>query len=187
MIVMKEKIIEAIKELKCLYQNKEIVFENEIALQIELIIILRRILGKKYHIYPEKNIRSFNLSGYDFIKKEIDITILGEGKYAIELKFPRQGQYPEQMFKVCEDIRFLEQLRENGFAENYFIMFTDLPNFYSNIGGGLIYNKFRRDKVLSGEIIKPTGAKDKIIKLNGNYNIEWKNFQDELKFIKVIV
>lgn len=36
-------------------------------------------------------------------------------KYAIEIKFPTNGQYPEQMFIFCKDIKFLEELKNNDF------------------------------------------------------------------------
>jgi hypothetical protein len=68
------------------------------------------------------------------VKKEIDISVLpldSSERVAIELKFPRNGQYPEQMFKCCQDIRFLEQLVDAGLAAGMFVMVVSDPLFYS--------------------------------------------------------
>ena len=56
--------------------------------------------------------------------------VTGE-RYAIEFKFPRNGQYPEQMFKATQDVAFLEQLVAAGFAGGLFVMVADDPLFYS--------------------------------------------------------
>lgn len=53
------------------------------------------------------------------IIKEIDISIFTEDhteKYAIELKCPLNGQYPEQMYSFVKDIKFMEQLKDLGFV-----------------------------------------------------------------------
>lgn len=43
----------------------------------------------------------------------MDIVIYNESeKYAIELKYPQNGQYPEQMFSCVKDIKFMEELRK---------------------------------------------------------------------------
>lgn len=39
--------------------------------------------------------------------------------YAIELKYPLNGQYPEQMFSFVKDIKFMEEMKELGFNEAY--------------------------------------------------------------------
>ncbi len=58
---------------------------------------------------------------------------------------------------------------------NIFITFTNDANFWSDIGkDNTIYYKFRKLKTLNGQIVKPTGAKDKVIELNGEYKIEWQ-------------
>jgi len=51
-------------------------------------------------------------------------------KYCIELKFSTNGQYPEQMFSVCKDVKFLEQLMKSGFTGCYFMMFTNDKLFW---------------------------------------------------------
>ena len=82
-------------------------------------------------------------------------------KYCIELKFPTNGQHPEQMFSACKDIKFLEQLVKSGSTRGYFIMFTNDPLFYIDKGDKGIYKTFRKDKLIRGELRKPTGKKMK--------------------------
>lgn len=39
--------------------------------------------------------------------------------YAIELKYPKNGQYPEQMYSFIKDIKFMQQVKEKkAFCEN---------------------------------------------------------------------
>lgn len=44
------------------------------------------------------------------------------GRYAIELKFPRNGEYPEQMFKFIEDIKFMEEVKHNCLFDHTFVL-----------------------------------------------------------------
>lgn len=126
-----------------------------------------------------------------FIKREIDITVFSPNKkilrYAIELKFPRNGQYPEQMFSFCKDIRFAEQLKKSGFKQAFLIIFADDACFYSSGKGNGIYSYFRQVKKLSvkklsGSIQKPTGRKDKTITLKGSYKVKWISVGEKLRY-----
>ena len=77
---------------------------------------------------------------------------------ALELKYPRNGQYPEQMFSFCKDIAFLESLVASGFQRAFFVAFADDKLFYEGGGEG-IYEFFRLGRELHGTITKPTGKK----------------------------
>src|SRR5437879_3556551 len=74
---------------------------NEFSLQHELGVFLRDRLPN-YKVQFERNVSYFFPSKTSFTKREIDLTVFStdrsELKYAIELKYPRNGQYPEQMF-----------------------------------------------------------------------------------------
>lgn len=95
-------------------------------------------------------------------------------KHCIELKFPTQGQYPEQMFSACKDVKFLEPLVKSGFNKCYFMMFANDPLFYTSKGEGDygIYKIFRCEKLIKGEVRKPTGKKDEVLHIDGEYKIE---------------
>jgi len=158
---------------------------NEASIQCELAIYLQNCLGDKYKIQLERNIGYFNLDKANFLKREMDIVISTLDRaenYCIELKFPTQGQYPEQMFSACKDIKFLEQLKESGFKKCYFMMFADDYLFYTNKGDGEIYKMFRVEKIIRGNVRKPTGKKDKVLHLNGEYKIEWIMLRNNLKY-----
>lgn len=173
---------------------------NEISLQHELGLFLRFAFKDKLTVEFERPVNHFGLNVSDFAKKEIDIVLYTQDKssiYAIELKFPRNGQYPEQMFKACEDIMFLEQLKERGFKGGFFIMLADDPGFYSQKGETSgIYSYFRDGKILTGKIQKPTGKKDSEVNIKGKYKIYWNEinlgnnsnqFKGELKYFVVRV
>lgn len=94
---------------------------NEFSLQHELGVFLRQQLGHQYKIQFERNVRYFYADA-NTIKKEIDIVIVNDKeKYAIELKCPRNGQYPETMFSCIKDIRFMEQVQSLGFTATFCI------------------------------------------------------------------
>lgn len=168
--------------------DNEIEIYNEPSIQYELAIFLRQKLPD-YKIQLERNIGYFNLNKNNFEKKEIDIVIFDKDKkerLAIEIKFPTNGQYPEQMFSFVKDIKFLEELREAGFQNNIFIAFTNDSNFWTSEGKKEgIYDLFRVQKKLYGQIQKPTGSKDKIIILKGNYAINWKEANCSIKYFSI--
>ncbi|WP_418186650.1 hypothetical protein [Aliarcobacter lanthieri] len=158
---------------------------NEFSLQHELGIFLRENL-KNQKVEFERNISFFEFSKDDFVKKEIDISIYNKDKNlcAIELKFPRNGQYPEQMFSFCKDIKFLEQLKSK-FEKCYFLLIVDDKNFYSSklLKDG-IYQYFRTENLsqistLKGKIEKPTlNSSSKEFTLTGKYKIVWEDFSN---------
>jgi hypothetical protein len=108
-------------------------------------------------LFPGGKIKLFS----EFLKKEMDVVIFSSDKsekHCIELKFPTNGQHPEQMFSACKDIRFLEELVAYDFGESFFVMFADDPLFYSSRGLETgIYKSFRESRILNGEIQEPPG------------------------------
>jgi hypothetical protein len=157
----------------------EIEIYNEFSLQHELGIYLRSAIREsnpRLKIQFERPASFFGLDHTSLEKKEIDITIFESttgDKHAIELKYPRKGQHPEQMFKACQDICFLEQLRRYGFGTSFFVMVVDDPLFYSGKGVQGIYRHFRRADTINGLIQKPTGNQDYTLEIRGNYTVSW--------------
>lgn len=175
----------------------DILVYNEISLQLELGLYLRQ---KGYTVRFERNIGEYVEDTSEFVKKEIDIVAYKKGeneleadkgkneleakKIAIELKFPRNGQYPEQMFSFIKDIKFMEQVKnavckKGEFTETYVLTLVDNKNFYlSKRGKNKIYSYFRKNGVdiPKGEIEKPTGNKEecKKIELNNQYKSTWE-------------
>jgi hypothetical protein len=162
---------------------------NEFSLQHELGISLREKLPD-LKVRFEKNVSSFFSSRISFTKREIDISIFSpdtnELAYAIELKYPRNGQYPEQMFSFCKDVTFAEELCAAGFRVAGLLIFADDRLFYSGSNEG-IYGFFRSDRPLKGRIQKPTGSKDTETLLRGNYVVRWKPIVDSLKYAVIEV
>lgn len=161
-------------------KNNDIEIYNEFSFQHELGIYLRGKISN-YKVQFERNIKYF----YDYtntLKKEIDIVVFNDiEKYAIELKYPKNGQYPEQMFSFIKDIRFMEELKELGFSKTYVMTLVDDHNFYEGNASG-VYSYFRDSKLLTGNICKPTGKKDEIICLKGSYHILWNDLFNDSKY-----
>lgn len=160
-----------IEEFMDLIAEDKVEIYNEFSLQHELGIFLRAKLNG-YKVQFERNIKYFGITGT--IKHEIDIVVYNETKkYAIELKYPLNGQYPEQMFSFIKDIRFMEELKAAGFDSTYCLTLVQHKSFYSGQKQDGIYAYFRGQEPIHGEIRKPTGDKDEMIKVVGSYRINW--------------
>lgn len=156
---------------------KEEQIYNEFSLQHELGFFLKHKLNNTYKVEFERNISYFNLDrNTNFVKKYIDIVIYNEKeKYAIELKFPRNGQYPRQMQSFIKDIRFTEQLKESGFTQTYCLTIVDDKNYYTerhrqNNNIHQIYNYFRKDNF---DISIPKN--NDYMELNKEYTTRWSD------------
>jgi hypothetical protein len=179
---------DAIESFFSLVAKGEVEIYNEFSLQHELGIHLRSAADPGTKVQFERSISFFGLQSKGFEKREIDICVFDQprnNKIALELKFPRSGQYPEQMFKMCQDIRFLEQLVDHGFARGYAVLVADDPLFYERGDSSGIYQYFRARQPLFGMIQKPTGKKDQSFRLRGRYKIDWKNVLGKTKFAVV--
>jgi hypothetical protein len=67
------------------------------------------------------------------------------------------------------------------------MMFADDHLFYIDKGDSGIYKMFRNEKVMSGQIIKPTGKKDEVLTLQGTYKIKWQTLKDRLRYFLIQV
>ncbi len=165
-------------------KSEKVELYNEFSLQHELGIYLRNHLPRDYKVQFERNVSSFLIEDKT-VKKEIDIVIFTEDKtkrYAIELKYPRNGQYPEQMYAFVKDIRFVEQLKEKGFTGTCAVTLVEDKPFYFDSGRSTndIYGYFRGDKTIKKEIKKPTGEgkEEDSILIDGVYTINWVDLDE---------
>ncbi len=153
---------------------------NEFSLQHELGIFLRSQLPE-HKVQFERNTKFFGVGGT--VKHEIDIVVYSDTeRYAVELKYPVNGQYPEQMYSFVKDILFMEQLKNNGFDATYSLTVVNDRNFYSGKKADGIYAYFRGNDVLQGTIEKPTGKKEESVTLKKKYCIHWEGQTDWLKY-----
>ena len=188
---MLSKLEELIDSFTFLIKNGEIEIYNEFSLQHELGIYLRnKIADSSYKVQFERNVSYFGINKGNLVKKEIDISIFNEDKskkYAVELKYPRNGQYPESMFSFTKDIKFCEQLTQSGFNGAFAFTIVDDTGFYQGAFDEGIYKHFRNSHPLAGTIIKPTGLRNEIIPLNGKYSVTWKDIVDSYKYYTVVI
>ncbi len=167
----------------------ELCIYNEFSLQHELGIFIRANMPD-HKVQFERNVSYFfsdgrQSDGCQFTKKEIDTSVFTAQReelcFGIELKYPRNGQYPEQMFNICEDLAFVEQLKLAGFRESCVLIFVDDRLFYEGSANG-IYGYFRGGQELHGIVRKPTGKRDKEVQIRGNYRICWQPAIEGLRY-----
>lgn len=108
-------------------------------------------------------------------------------KYGIELKYPTNGQLSLQMFSMCRDIKFLEQLKEVRFTQCYSLNLVDVLTFYNGNKNDGIYIKFRDEKNLYGIIEKPIGKSDESFELVNGYQIKWRELKESKKYFLIII
>jgi hypothetical protein len=178
-----------IDEFFDLVAQERVEIYNEFSLQHELGVHLRSVLPRRFKVQFERPVGFFDIKAQGLPKKEIDISVFAEGqgeRVAIELKFPRNGQYPEQMFSACRDMAFLEELVRHGFNAGFFVIAADDPLFYRGPGQDGIYACFRAGRPIHGNIRKPTGARDESLCLAGSYALSWKG-TDTLRYALVAI
>lgn len=167
-------------EFMSMVEANQVEIYNEFSLQHELGIFLRNRLVD-YKVQFERNTKFFDIT--ETIKHEIDIVVYNDKeKYAVELKYPVNGQYPEQMYSFIKDILFMEQLKDNGFDATYSLTMVNDKNFYSGKKTDGIYTYFRGGDVLQGTIDKPTGKREESVALKKRYKIKWEGKTDYLKY-----
>ena len=160
--------------------NTDIEIYNEFSLQHELGIYLRNNMPE-YKVQFERNVKYFlNDNAIKTRKHEIDIVVFNEQeRYAIELKYPRHGQYPVRMFQFIKDIQFMEELKANGFNRTFTMVIVDEidgKNYYSGSLTSGIYNFFRSDgsNMIHGKIEYPCSGKIvEALNIIGSYQIKW--------------
>jgi hypothetical protein len=158
---------------------------SEAGLQHELALFLR-------NYYPELTVRLeyptpriFNPLP-EFLKKEIDIYVTSETgqHYVIELKMPKHDSgTPNEMYRAIEDIKFLEQLRQNHVDRCYAILITEQQAFWhapqANAG---IYQLFNGDQIQVQSIdlshLPKFLTKRGVIELNHQYQAAWNEYFD---------
>jgi hypothetical protein len=169
------KIAELIHSFMILISEKKVEIYNEFSFQHELGIYIRNELKNKYKVQFERNVSKFNINKMDTLKKEIDIVIFNdEEKYCIELKYPKNGQYPESMYSFLKDIKFCEELAELGFDATFSLVYVEDKLFYEGLNDEGIYKYFRKNTLIQNEIRKPTGNTNEYIKFKRSYTIDWK-------------
>lgn len=132
-------------------KNVNDILYNEAGLQFELSTYLKQYvksINGNYKVQIERNVGYFVQNKTDFVKKEIDIVVFNDDeRYAIELKCPKNGQYPEQMYSFIKDLLFVQQLKEAGFNDAVCLTIVDDHLFYAGkVGGkstGNLYKVFR--------------------------------------------
>lgn len=172
--------------IKTIQQNADIKLYNEAGLQHELGFYLREYLPKENKIQLERNIEAIIGTKEGFYKTEIDLFITnGKEKIAIELKVPINKQIPKRMELAFKDVRFLEQLKEIGFDECYFLFASNVKSFWKSRREQKIYEYFN-DGIL--QTLKKTDvppfiqkSKTAFTKMKKAHKFEWRDLKIQEK------
>lgn len=158
---------------------------SEFGLQHELCFFLRN----KYpglSIRLEYPVTKIFKQSTGFIKKEIDIYVTNNNdqKFVIELKMPKEDcGTPDVMYCAIEDVKFLEQLRQNKIDGCYSIFLTSKQAFWqakrANAG---IYELFNGQQVNIQSVnfthLPKFLHKYGPIQLTNNYQAQWQKYTD---------
>ena len=212
LIENKDKIIPCHKENKKDNDYKDTNFDykiyNEFSLQHELGLYLLKKLGEEYEVFFEKNIKNF-LTEKQLItfeeeykkstedihcesiikeKREVDLIIIKKEndiitkKYAIELKFPINGQYPNQMKAFLCDMHFMKNLKIAWDNSNtYCLTLVNDHNFYQE-SGFEDRNKENKENYKNYVYFRNISNKSNLIAEDTNYFI--KNIHIQWNFLK---
>lgn len=178
-------MIERINDFFRSIQQNPIELYSEFGLQHELAIFLRdnySDLTIRLE-YPTPSI--FNPLP-EFIKKEIDLYITTQAgqRYVIELKMPKDDcGTPNEMYRAIQDVKFLEQLRQNNIDGCYAILVTERQAFWqapqANAG---IYQFFNGQQVNIQSVdvghLPNFLHKKGPIDLNNKYQGNWNDYTD---------
>ena len=166
-------------------QQTPIELYSEFGLQHELAIFLRSNFPDLIVRLEYPTPRIFNPLP-DLIKKEIDIYIITqEGqRYVIELKMPKDDcGTPHEMYRAIQDVKFLEQMKQNNINGCYAILMTSHTSFWqapqANAG---IYQFFNGEQINIQSLYQnhvPAFLQEKDeIRLHRNYSTTWCNYLD---------
>ena len=170
---MPSEIVQAVRRFFASAANGGLHIDNEASLQHELGLALRQSLPK-HSVRFEQPYTNLGLSG-SFTKKEIDLVVASGVRAAvIELKFPRRGAHPNQMYKFCEDIAFLEELCTAGATEGIFACLIYDDRFRAGNRTDGIYGYFRGGVPLTGVIQNPITTEEGSVLIRGSYRINWE-------------
>ena len=220
-LILKDLLPDWLHEFADQAVNGEISFKDEYELQETLICSLRKMLSsvKLDSIFTvDREVRiDFALNNPKFktkcLKRYIDVVIFkglcikeSEEKYAIELKYPHNGQYPMQMYKFIQDISFMEEAQDmwstgviNPFDGSYCLTFAKDYKFYQTPlkerSKLKIYQYFRNTKniPIPNKPTCPVALKRLTsniplhLSLKGNRQIQWESSSTKKSSLKYYI
>lgn len=169
---------------------------SEFTFQFRLGWFLNEIYKDRYLIDFETNVKKFEIPKK--IKAEIDIYIYdkdNKSNHAIEIKYIKdRSGYDISLYKMCEDILFLEHLKETKiFMNTYVLVFSSVKNSFTAPENGKykvkgerleFYKSFREKKLITGKVYR---NKEQQLMFKNEYKIDWFDFTDNIKACLIII
>lgn len=165
-------------------KNGTIDVYNEFSLIHELGNFLSSKLPGNYKIQFDRSVSDFDIEGGETIKNKMDLVIFNSNKnfkYCIAVKYPINKQIPLAMYNIIKDFKLLEQLMDHNFIKSYQITLIDDEEFINGVAKDGIYEYFRTDTPIHGEILKPTGRNEEKVIVKGYYQMYWQSLEDKRK------
>ncbi|MCD8201424.1 MAG: hypothetical protein LUD47_05105 [Clostridia bacterium] len=179
---------------------------NEASLQFELGAYLKKKFDFPYRADYERNVKFYPLpqvgsANANFTKKEMDIFVYHDaapanGRFAIEVKYPRNGGVIGRMMNFTKDIKFMEEVKKTFGLNTYCLTIVSdcryydksLNKTYSGAYPELV-KFYRRDVInvkvgdnIVKSVVHPYGGKGKKIyggmELQNSYDIVWNRLLD---------
>lgn len=136
---LKQLIVAFVKEVRA---SSHIELYNTAGLRHELSVFLRhKLLRDKYGLQLEREVEAVAMHPGEttFVQGNIDIylfSVAGEEQYGIQIQAAPGLADPKDFYKVAENVKFLEQLTEDGFQEGCFLFASPDPAFWSDPDAG---------------------------------------------------
>ena len=175
---------EHLEDFSELIKNGTIEIYNEFSLKHELGNYLSKKLPENYKIQFDRSVSDFEVEGGETTKNKMDLVIFNSNKnfkYCIAIKYPINKQIPLAMYNIIKDFKLLEQLIDHNFIKCYQIALIDDEEFINGVAKDGIYEYFRTDTPIHGEILKPTGRNNEKINIKGHYQMYWQSLEDNRK------
>ncbi|HKL41336.1 MAG TPA: hypothetical protein VJ962_01960 [Clostridia bacterium] len=173
-----------IEDFAKLIKSTSLDIYNAFSLKHELGNYLSEKLPRNYKIHFDRSFSDFGVNAGETINNKMDLVIFNSNKnfkYCVAIKFPINNQIPLTMYKIIKDFKLLEQLMDHDFIKCYQITLIDDEEFLTGVSKEGIYEYFRTDTPIHGEILNPTGRNDEKINIKGHYQMYWRNLGDSRK------
>ena len=169
---------------------------NEKTIQNQLGLFLNYWLPRTSLVELEVNVMRLPGINSRLRKKEADIVITNnDTRSGIEVKYWKDpGTYNIGMFRLYEDVCFVEQLCDSGFATSGVLFLTDISEHYTKMSrvptpknpeNSILHTTFRYDQCLQGTVRIKTGGLDDSVTISNRYPLCWRRLRGNTWYVVI--
>lgn len=169
-------------------EENNIKANDENSLKYELGIFLENNLPD-YRVDLSKNVARYIGKHDDIVKHRVDIALISKTtkkRYAIQVSYPTKAVMADEMFKMVQNINYVEQLKVYGFGMAYLLGISEKTKYCVGEYSG-VSKYFRNNRTMHGKIYKTKKhlKDDKFYKVKGHYTIKWMENNNNTYFYVV--